>query len=46
LTDALNAMASVGQRLAPVFIDGEWREIDTQQDLAAAELAVDLIWKL
>jgi NDP-sugar pyrophosphorylase family protein len=45
LTDALNAMAGAGQRLAPVFIDGEWREIDTQQDLAAAELAVDLIWK-
>jgi choline kinase len=42
LTDALNAMASVGQRLAPVFIDGEWREIDTQQDLAAAELAANL----
>jgi choline kinase len=42
LTDALNAMAGVGQRLAPVFIDGEWREIDTQQDLAAAELAANL----
>ena len=42
LTDALNAMADTGQRLAPVFIDGEWREIDTQQDLAAAELAADL----
>lgn len=37
LTDALNAMAEAGQRLAPVYIDGQWREIDTGQDLAAAE---------
>jgi choline kinase len=37
LTDALNAMIASGNRLAPVFIDGTWREIDTQQDLAAAE---------
>jgi choline kinase len=42
LTDALNAMAGAGKRLAPVFINGEWREIDTQQDLAAAELAANL----
>jgi len=42
LTDALNAMAGAGERLFPVFIDGEWREIDTQQDLAAAELAANL----
>jgi choline kinase len=42
LTDALNAMALAGEHLAPVFIDGEWREIDTQQDLAAAELAANL----
>jgi choline kinase len=42
LTDALNAMAGTGERLFPVFIDGEWREIDTQQDLAAAELATHL----
>jgi len=40
LTDALNAMARAGERLAPVFIDGKWREIDTQQDLAAAERAL------
>jgi choline kinase len=40
LTDALNAMAGRGERLAPVFIDGMWREIDTQQDLAAAGRAV------
>jgi choline kinase len=42
LTDALNAMAGAGERLEPVFIDGEWREIDTQQDLAAAERAANL----
>jgi len=42
LTDALNAMAGAGELLRPVFIDGEWREIDTQQDLAAAEQAVSL----
>jgi len=44
LTDALNAMAKTGQRLAPVFIDGDWREIDTQQDLAAAEKVLPL-WR-
>jgi L-glutamine-phosphate cytidylyltransferase len=40
LTDALNALAEAGHRLAPVFIDGLWREIDTGQDLAAAENVV------
>jgi choline kinase len=40
LTDALNAMAAEGVRLEPVFIDGQWREIDTPQDLAAAEKVV------
>jgi NDP-sugar pyrophosphorylase family protein len=45
LTDALNAMVGAGERLAPVFINGEWREIDTQQDLAAAELAANLWMK-
>jgi choline kinase len=40
LTDALNAMAGAGARLVPVFIDGKWREIDTQQDLTAAGSAV------
>jgi len=39
LTDALNAVVASGKRLAPVYIDGEWREIDTEQDLAAAEKA-------
>jgi hypothetical protein len=33
-------MAGAGARLVPVFIDGKWREIDTQQDLAAAGSAV------
>ena len=42
LTDALNAMADAGEHLAPVYIDGEWREIDTLQDLAAAEKALAL----
>lgn len=37
LTDGLNAMTAQGARLVPAFIDGMWREIDTQQDLAAAE---------
>jgi L-glutamine-phosphate cytidylyltransferase len=37
LSDALNALADGGHRLAPVYIDGQWREIDTGQDLAAAE---------
>lgn len=40
LTDALNIMIDAGDRLAPVYIDGEWREIDTQQDLTAAEQAL------
>ena len=40
LTDALNAMAATGARLAPIFIDGQWREIDTQQDLEAARAAL------
>jgi choline kinase len=42
LTDALNAMAETGVQLAPVFIDGTWREIDTQQDLASAERSAAL----
>jgi choline kinase len=37
LSDGLNALADAGHRLAPVFIDGQWREIDTGQDLAAAQ---------
>jgi choline kinase len=37
LSDGFNALAEAGHHLAPVFIDGQWREIDTGQDLAAAE---------
>jgi L-glutamine-phosphate cytidylyltransferase len=40
LTDALNVLADQGIRLEPVFIDGQWREIDTPQDLAAARSVV------
>ena len=40
LSDALNAMSDRGTRLAPVFIDGRWREIDTEEDLARAHTAV------
>jgi choline kinase len=40
LTDAINAIADEGACFLPVFIDGEWREIDTPQDLSSAELAV------
>lgn len=36
LTDALNALADAGVALRPAFIDGGWREIDTEQDLARA----------
>jgi Predicted sugar nucleotidyltransferases len=40
LTDALNLLADQGVQLEPVFIDGQWREIDTPQDLAAAQTVV------
>ena len=43
LSDALNAMAERGVPLVPVFIDGRWREIDTEEDLARAERVVG-IW--
>jgi len=41
LSDALNAMADGGVRLAPLFIDGRWREIDTEEDLSRAHAVVD-----
>jgi choline kinase len=41
LSDALNAIAARGVRLVPVFIDGRWREIDTEEDLARAHALVD-----
>ncbi len=40
LSDALNAMADNGVALAPVMIDGGWREIDTEEDLARAHAVV------
>jgi choline kinase len=41
LSDALNALAERGVPLVPVFIDGRWREIDTEEDLARAHALVD-----
>lgn len=40
LSDALNALADGGTTLAPMFIDGQWREIDTEEDLSRAHGAV------
>lgn len=40
LSDALNAMADGGTHLAPLFVDGRWREIDTEEDLSRAHAAV------
>jgi choline kinase len=41
LSDGLNAVAASGVTLGAVLVDGGWREIDTEQDLASAELVVD-----
>jgi choline kinase len=41
LSDALNALAERGVPLVPVFIDGRWREIDTEEDLSRAHALVD-----
>jgi choline kinase len=41
LSDALNAMADRGTTLAPLLVDGGWREIDTEEDLARAHAVVD-----
>jgi L-glutamine-phosphate cytidylyltransferase len=40
LTDLLQQLIADGVRVDPVFIDGGWREIDTVQDLKAAERAL------
>jgi choline kinase len=40
LTDGLNALIERGVALAPLTIDGRWREIDTGQDLARAQAVV------
>jgi L-glutamine-phosphate cytidylyltransferase len=37
LSDGLNAVAARGVALGAVLVDGGWREIDTEQDLARAE---------
>jgi choline kinase len=36
LTDLLQQLIDDGERVEPIFIDGGWREIDTEQDLARA----------
>jgi L-glutamine-phosphate cytidylyltransferase len=41
LSDGLNAIAARGVALGAVLVDGGWREIDTEQDLASAERNVD-----
>lgn len=41
LTDLLQHLIDGGERMVPVYIDGEWREIDTVQDLHRAEETVD-----
>lgn len=41
LSDGLNAVVARGVALAAVLVDGGWREIDTEQDLARAEQVVD-----
>jgi choline kinase len=40
LSDGLNALTTRGVALRPLFIDGLWREIDTEQDLAQAEKTI------
>jgi choline kinase len=41
LSDGLNGVAARGVALGAVLVDGGWREIDTEQDLARAKLVVD-----
>jgi choline kinase len=41
LSDGLNGIAERGVALGAVLVDGGWREIDTEQDLARAEQVVD-----
>jgi choline kinase len=41
LTDLLQHLIDGGLKMTPVYIDGEWREIDTVQDLERAEAQVD-----
>jgi L-glutamine-phosphate cytidylyltransferase len=41
LSDGLNAVVASGVALGAVLVDGGWREIDTEQDLARAGTVVD-----
>jgi len=41
LSDALNALADGGAALTALFVDGRWREIDTEEDLGRAHALVD-----
>jgi L-glutamine-phosphate cytidylyltransferase len=41
LTDLLQHLIDGGEPVTPVYIDGEWREIDTVQDLERAEKIVE-----
>jgi CTP:molybdopterin cytidylyltransferase MocA len=41
LSDALNALADGGEALTALFVDGRWREIDTEEDLGRAHALVD-----
>jgi choline kinase len=41
LTDMLEELVARGETLTPVYIDGEWREIDTLQDLERARAWID-----
>jgi choline kinase len=40
LTDLLNDLIATGSLMRPAFIDGEWREIDTVEDLERAKSVV------
>ncbi|MDQ3340427.1 MAG: phosphocholine cytidylyltransferase family protein [Myxococcota bacterium] len=41
LTDLWQLLIDTGVRLDPIFIDGQWREIDTEQDLERARQLVE-----
>jgi choline kinase len=41
LTDLWQLLIDTGVRIDPIFIDGQWREIDTEQDLDRARQLVE-----
>src|SRR5262249_52804081 len=41
LTDLWQELVDTGMPMEPIFIDGQWREIDTGQDLARARQLVE-----